>query len=201
MKKYPEKLVSFEEAKSIHKKLVKEKPDYFVNAYVHFYIDDQKFDGKQSSIWLYPQKALEILCHFAGAISPDFSTFSDFPDALKRYNTYCMRAFGYWLTTQNICVINNVRWNTAESWRYCFDGIPYGSVVAIGTVASGIHKLENRPEFESGLFKMVDVICPSAIIVYGSSKYSFFDALRDRGIEIISFPSSTSLAFKEVRPK
>jgi len=97
---------------------------------------------------------------------------------------------------KKICVINNVRWNTAETWKYCFDGIPYGSVVAIGTVASGIHKLENRPDFEVGLFKMVDIVNPSAIIVYGSSNYSFFERLKNRGIEIISFPSSTSLAFK-----
>ena len=68
-------------------------------------------------------------------------------------------------------------------------------------MASGIHKLENRPDFEAGLFKMVEVICPPTIIVYGSSNYSFFDVLRDRGIEIISFPSSTILAFKEVRAK
>jgi len=100
MKEYPGKMCSYEEAKSIHKRLIKDNPNYFVNAYVHFYIDDQKFDGKQSSIWLYPQKALEIIRHFEGVISPDFSTFSDFPDALKRYNTYRMRAFGYWLTTK-----------------------------------------------------------------------------------------------------
>lgn len=94
----PLQLISYEDAKAIYKReLDTGVPDYFVNAYIHFYIDDQKFDGKRSSIWLYPDKALEVIKHFAGIITPDFSTNADFPDPIKRYNTYRMRAFGCWM--------------------------------------------------------------------------------------------------------
>ena len=41
--------------------------------------------------------------------TPDFSTYQDFPEPLKVYNTYRMRAFGYWLTKNGIKVINNIR--------------------------------------------------------------------------------------------
>jgi hypothetical protein len=191
----PSKLISYVEAKQLHKKNCKSNPDYHIDAYVHFYIDDQKFDGPKSSVWLYPYKALDILRHFAGVITVDFSTNADFPDPFKRYNTYRMRAFGFWLGSQGISVINNVRWGTKETWDYCFDGIPYNSTVAIGTVASGIRKLENRPDFEAGLFKMVEVLKPHTIIVYGSANYACFKKLSDMGIRIISFPSDTSLAF------
>ncbi len=191
----PSGLISYDDAKHIHKIKSKTDPDYRVDAFVHFYIDDQKFDGPRSSVWLYPNKALEVLRHFTGVITTDFSTNADFPDPIKRYNTYRMRAFGFWLGSQGISVINNVRWGTEETWDYCFDGIPYKSIVSIGTVASGINKLENRPDFEAGLFKMVEVLNPHTIVVYGSANYDCFKKISDMGIRIISFPSDTSLAF------
>ena len=194
-KDIPQKLISYVEAKHLHKINHNSRPDYHIDAYVHFYIDDQKFDGPRSSVWLYPNKALEVLRHFTGVITTDFSTNADFPDPIKRYNTYRMRAFGFWLGSQGISVINNVRWGTEETWDYCFDGIPYNSIVSIGTVASGIKKLENRPDFEVGLFKMVEVLNPHTIVVYGSANYDCFKKLSDMGVRIISFPSDTSLAF------
>ena len=103
---------------------------------------------------------------------------------------------GRWFGVNEISVINNVRWGTEETWEYCFDGIPYNSIVSIGTVASGIKKLENRPGFEKGLFKMVECLNPHTIIVYGSANYDCFRTLADNGIRIVSFPSDTSLAFK-----
>ena len=192
----PVQLISYEEAKSLYKKEMKcGNLTFKVNAFIHFYIDDQKFDGKQSSIWLYPDRTLEIIKHFAGIITPDFSTNADFPDPIKRYNTYRMRAFGYWISQNGIPVINNVRWGTRETWCYCFDGIPKHSIIAIGTVASNLKSLSVRPNFEVGLQKMVEAIEPSTIVIYGSDNYQFFDKLKEQGMVIISFPSKTSEAF------
>ena len=193
----PSNLISYVEAKHIHKLRSKENPDYHVDAFVHFYIDDQKFDGPQSGIWGKPYDALEIIRHFSGAITPDFSTNADFPDSLKRYNTYRMRAFGRWLSVEGISIINNVRWGTEETWDYCFDGIPYNSMVSIGTVASGINHLENRPDFEKGLFKMVDLLKPHTILVYGSANYECFNTLSHMGIRIVPYISDTNLAFSK----
>lgn len=106
-----------------------------------------------------------------------------------------MRLFGCFLVNNNIPVINNVRWGTEETWDYCFDGIPYNSIVAIGTVASGINKLENRPLFNAGIYKMIELLAPRAIIVYGSANYDCFKQLSESGIQIISFPSQTNVAF------
>lgn len=197
--KAPTNLISYTLAKSEYKKRVQKEPDFHIAAFVHFYIDDQKFDGKESSIWLYPKKSLDVLRHFDGIITPDFSTFADFPDPIKRYNTYRMRAFGYWLTVNGLKVINNVRWNTEETWEYCFDGIPYNSFVSIGTVASGITKLENRPLFEEGLKKMVSLLSPHTILVYGSSNYDIFSKLKESGIQLVTYQSETSLAFSKRR--
>ncbi len=191
----PNDLISYDDAKHLHRIKSKEDPDYHVDAFVHFYIDDQKFDGPQSGIWVKPKDALEIVRHFSGVITPDFSTNADFPDPLKRYNIYRMRAFGRWLSVNGVQIINNVRWGTEETWKYCFDGIPYNSIVAVGTVASGIHKLENRPLFENGFFEMVRLLHPHTIIVYGSSNNECFKKLSESGINIVTFTSKTNLAF------
>lgn len=192
----PTRLISFDEAKTVHGKELKNgNPDYHVDAFIHFYIDDQKFDGKQNSIWLYPEKALEIIRHYSGIIAPDFSTCLDFPKPLKLWNFYRMNAFGYWISRQGIPVISNVRWGTEETWSYCFDGNPQNSMLAIGTVASGIRLHKNRSLFEEGLLHMVDMLNPHTILFYGSSNNVCVNTLNGQGILIVSFPSKTSEAF------
>lgn len=159
------------------------------------YLDDYKFDGPRG-IWHDCKFALKVLRHFAGAITPDFSTCQDFPEPLKLYNTYRMRAFGFWLCRNGIAVINNVRWGTPETFGYCFIGISLSSIVAIGTCGGSPFKLEDRERFEKGLEELVKVLCPHTIIVYGSASYPCFDRLIEKGIKVVSYPSQTAQAFE-----
>ncbi|MBR1858447.1 MAG: DUF4417 domain-containing protein [Selenomonadaceae bacterium] len=164
------------------------------DAFAHFYIDDYKFDN----IWNKPYKALERLKHCSGVITPDFSTYQDMPIPLKIYNTYRMRAFGYWLTTQGIAVINNVRWGTPESYDYCFSGIPQNSIVSIGTVGC-IREKCNWQRFNDGLEEMVQTLKPRMILVYGSAQDKFFAKYSQQGIPIIAYPSKIHLVFEKRR--
>ncbi|MBP5492770.1 MAG: DUF4417 domain-containing protein [Clostridiales bacterium] len=191
----PNGLISYDDAKSLHSKLIKKNPEYHIDKHVHFFVDDQKFDGVYSSIWAHPEKLLDLLRHFDGAISPDFSTNADFPDPEKRHNTYRMRVLDYFLQSNGISIIHNVRWGTCETWSYCFDGIPLHAIIAIGVVASGINKVVNRRYFYEGLMKAIEFLEPLAIVVYGSDNYDVFDDIRSRGIKVIAFPSKTNLAF------
>ena len=195
-KEIPKAIITWDEAKAIHKKrLAQGDSDYQEEAFVCFYIDDSKFDGPRG-IWHDCNYALRVLRHFAGVFTPDYSTYQDFPEAIKIYATYRMRLFGYWLGRNGIAVINNVRWGTPESWHYCFEGIPKNSTVAIGTVGGSPRKLLDRERFEAGLNKMVEQLNPHTIIVYGSSEYDCFERLRSQGIRIVSFQSKTAEAFE-----
>ena len=90
----PEDVITWEEAKSIYKKHLAKKDKFFTHkAFVCFYMDDYKFDGTRG-IWHDYNHALNVLRHFGGVITPDFSTYQDFPEPIKIYNTYRMRAFG-----------------------------------------------------------------------------------------------------------
>ena len=194
-KSLPAMIITYDEAKSIYKRNVANGNNYFSHlAYVCFYMDDYKFDGAHG-IWQHPQNALKILRHFAGVITPDFSTYQDFPEPLKLYNTYRMRAFGYWLCKCGLNVINNVRWGTKESFDYCFVGIPKNSVVAIGTLGGSPKKHIDRQRFNEGFAEMLKILRPYAIIIYGSANYSCFDDAKAQGIQIVDFPSKTAKAF------
>ena len=107
-----------------------------------------------------------------------------------------MRAFGYWCGLMTIPVINNVRWGTPETWEYCFDGIEKNSVVCVGTVASGLKDLDNRPDFYDGFIEMIRLLTPKIIIVYGSSDYEVFKIAQEQGIEVITFISQTNAAYQ-----
>lgn len=197
----PHDIITWDEAKHLYKKaLARKNAGFHYNAFVCFYMDDYKFDGSRG-IWHDYKFVLKVLKHFAGAITPDFSTYQDFPEPLKEYNTYRMRAYGLWLGKNEIKIINNVRWGTRETWRYCWDGIPQHSIVAIGTVGGSPRRLVDRKRFEEGLSELVRVLKPHTIIVYGSSNYECFEKLRAQGINIVSYPSRTASAFGRRQPK
>lgn len=189
-------ILTYKEALEMYRKEIhKGDKDFQSLAYVCFYEDDADFDSVKG-IWFRSRHAYKVLSHFAGIITPDFSTYQDFPYPLKLWNTYRMRAFGYWYGT--ICghaVINSVRWGTAETYSYCFDGIPKNSIVAIGTVGGSPRKLNDRSRFEEGLRELVKRLFPHTIIVYGSANYPCFRELEKQGITIIAYPGKTSRVF------
>ena len=160
--------------------------DYKSNAFVHFYMYDYEFE----SIWNHPKSALQKLKRCSGIITPDFSTYQDMPAALKIYNTYRMRAFGY---------INNVRWGTPETFKYCFDGIPKNSIVCVSTVGC-LYEQRDEERFTEGLKVMVETLNPTDILVYGKKGRTFFDYYKEHGIHVKFYdpPPTHSFTTKEV---
>ncbi len=188
----PQEIITWEEAKHLHMKLIRTDKEYHCDSFVCFYIDDYKFDGPRTSIWIFPWNAIKILKHFKGIITPDFSTYQDFPQPLKIWNTYRMRTYGYWAGRQGLEVINNVRWGTPETYEYCFDGIDKNSIVAIGTVGGSPRKVSDRRRFEDGLKELVKRLSPQILIIYGSANYQCFTELERNGIRVVPFKSATA---------
>ena len=93
----PTRLISYKDAKTLYSKEMRNGNHHFhYAAMIHFYIDDQFFDGHQNGIWSKPDDLLRICTHFDGIITPDFSTYLDFPAPLKIWNTFRMRTIGVW---------------------------------------------------------------------------------------------------------
>jgi hypothetical protein len=63
---------------------------------------------------------------------PDHSIFVDVPDVVNMYNVYKSRFAGAYWQHCGYNVIPTLTYGNADSFRYCFDGFPERSVVALG---------------------------------------------------------------------
>ena len=163
------------------------------NCWVIFYEHDCNF----IRLWNNPQKYLNRLKRFNGVISPDFSLYRNMPLVMQMWNTYKGRAIAAWLQDNGIEVIPNVRWNDERTFDFCFDGIERNSTVSIGTHGCIWNKAD-RTYFKNGLAKMVGVLNPKNIIVYGRNPDDIFAEYKNRGINIIAFESELAKSRKQV---
>ena len=196
----PNTLISIKNAKSIYiEEMKKGNRDFKVDAIIHPYVDDQSFDGIKEGYWNKPDSMIELASHYSGIITLDFSTYLDFPDPIKRWNTYRMRTLGIYSGKCGIPTVNNVRWGEEETWGYSFSGLPKEDMYAIGTVASGIRQKGYREIFINGLLYMVDQLNPRVLIIYGGDQLPVIDDLRHKGINVVTFKSDTASYFEGVK--
>lgn len=98
--------------------------------YVHFFLDDYKFEV----VWKNPEQTIEKLRQYKGVLSPQFSSFYSLPLPLQIYNIFRSRWCGAYLQSKGIKVIPSISWGLPQSYAFCFDGIEKGSIVAISTL-------------------------------------------------------------------
>lgn len=189
-------VMSLHEARTLHRhKMRAGERDYHIDAHVHLYIDDAKFDGEREGVWKKHEEFLEMLRHFDGALGIDFSTYLDFPGPLKDWQVCRIRMMEYYLSTHGVEVVQNARWAEPDTWGRFFDVLHHGAPLSLGTVASGLRYVENRPLFEAGLLKLVEVCSPSVLNVVGSANYDVFDEVRNAGVEVVQFDGPTASGF------
>ena len=126
---------------------------------VHFFMDDYKFEG----MWKDPEPRIERLKAYKAVLTPDFSMYTEMPLSIKVYNTFRSRWCGAYLQAKGIKVIPTVSWGEPNTFWFCFDGIPKGSVVAVSTI--GVRK--EKSLFMQGYEEMMRKIKPKAVICYG----------------------------------
>lgn len=148
----PDNLIGFNYAK-----ISKEK-----DAGIHFYLDDYQFER----LWNRPQDYINILKKYKCILSPDFSLYLDMPMPMKIWNTYRSRQIGQYYQKQGIKVIPTLSWAEKETFDFCFEGIPRGSIVSISTI--GVRKNKNALSiWKDGVNELIKRINPSTILIYG----------------------------------
>lgn len=134
-----------------------------VNRGVHFFVDDYQF----MRLWNSPTVYSGILGKFGVITAPDFSTYTDMPPALQIYNHYRKHWLAAFYAARGITVIPTISWSTRESFRWCFDGEPTESVIAISTVGC-IKDNVARELFETGYSEMTRRLRPVQVLIFGS---------------------------------
>lgn len=157
----PEELIGFNYAKSSENK----------KCGIHFYVDDYQFER----IWNYPEKYVDVLEQYECILTPDFSLYLDMPMPMKIWNIYRSRLIGQYFQSRGIKVIPTISWAEEETFKFCFKGIPKGSIVSISTIGVKQDK-EALKIWQNGVDEMIAQIEPKAILVYGGKlDYDFKD--------------------------
>ena len=148
----PEDLIGFNYAKTSQNK----------NCGIHFYVDDYQFER----LWNAPEKYIDVLREYECILTPDFSLYMDMPMPMKIWNIYRSRQIGAYYQSMGIKVIPTMSWAEAETFEFCFLGIPKGSIVSVSTI--GVKENSEALQiWEDGMREMIRQIEPSAILVYG----------------------------------
>ena len=132
------------------------------NVGIHFYLDDYQFER----VWNKPEDYIETLKQYECILSPDFSLYMDMPMPMKIWNIYRSRQIGQYYQNQGIKVIPTLSWAEKETFDFCFEGIPEGSIVSISTIGVKKNK-EALKIWKDGVDELIKRIKPSAILIYG----------------------------------
>ena len=148
----PSKLIGFNYAKTNKEK----------NVGIHFYLDDYQFER----LWNKPEDYVDSLKEYECILSPDFSLYMDMPMPMKIWNIYRSRLIGQYYQSQGIKVIPTLSWAEEETFEFCFEGIPKGSIVSISTIGVKKNK-EALKIWKAGVDELIRRIEPSTILIYG----------------------------------
>lgn len=130
---------------------------------VHFFIDDYRFNR----VWTMPERYINMLSQYSYVMSPDFSTYTDFPMAIQIYNHYRKHWLAAYWQECGINVIPTISWGTEDSYNWCFDGEPAHGVVAVSSVGTQRNK-QSKELFLLGYQRMVEALEPDTILFYGT---------------------------------
>lgn len=130
---------------------------------VHFFIDDYQF----MRTWTSPDVYMKMMRKFKAVMTPDFSTYTDFPKAVQIYNHYRKHWIGAYWQANGVYVIPTISWAAEDSYTWCFDGEPVGGIVAVSTVGTQINPAAARL-FMKGYREMIRRLQPEKVIIYGS---------------------------------
>jgi len=129
---------------------------------VHFFIDDYQFER----FWRAPKKYITMLAKFAFICTPDFSLYIDYPKAYQIANHFKKQALGALAQSFGLKVIPTLAWSDPTSFKWCFEGIEKGCVVAVSSVGCMNNK-NSESLFVEGFKKAIEILEPSKILFLG----------------------------------
>lgn len=129
---------------------------------IHFFLDDYQFNR----LWNNPDKYIEMIKKFKCLLSPDFSMYTDYPKAMQLWKHYQKHWIGAYLERQGINIIPTIGWSDHESYKWCFDGEPKNSIVAISSIGTQRYE-ESKRLFLDGYAEMKKKLKPSKVLFWG----------------------------------
>lgn len=158
---------------------------------IHFFEDDYQFER----LWSRPKEYIALLKQFHSVLTPDFSLYMDMPEPMQAWNRYRSQTLGYFWQKEGIKVIPTLSWAQPETYKFCFEGIPKGSTVAVSTV--GIKKNKAFIEtFCDGMQAALRIVKPKRVLLYGGNVGFNFGK-----VQVVEYQNTTTAKFKREKIK
>ena len=155
---------------------------------VHFFIDDHNFER----VWKDADRYTRLLGRFHAVLSPDFSLYVDWPDAVNIWNHYRKQWLSCYWQDHGITVIPVLCWTTdPRSYDWCFDGIPAGAQVAVTTIGGFGRGRRDRALLQpwlDGYRAALERLSPTSMIIFGDLPEDPVPLARE-GMELIHVPN------------
>lgn len=135
---------------------------------IHFFEDDYKF---RAATWDRLDQTIYKLRNFRSITCPDHSLYieEDMYSFLNKQSIYRSRFAGACCQLRGYDVIPTASWGGADSFEYCFEGLPIGSIIALCGI--GIDSCRLSLElWEYGVRELEARLSPKALFICGNER-------------------------------
>ena len=132
---------------------------------LHFFLDDYRFE----TVWSSPERLLPRVLAVGASLTPDFSLWRGMPRPAQVWNVYRSRWCGAYWQANGVEVIPTACWGAADTFDFCFDGIPANSTVAVSSV--GISSEVDQALFRAGIEELIRRTDPKLLLAYGQLRF------------------------------
>lgn len=134
---------------------------------LHFFQHDYQF----ASVWHNLERVTHSLCKYDCLIAPDFSLFvnDDKYQQTNRQSVYRSRFIAAYWQRCGFKVIPTASWGDVNSFKYCFDGLPEHSTIAVCGIGHDQCRSANTL-WHLGIARLVEKKKPMMLIVYGGKQ-------------------------------
>lgn len=137
------------------------------NEALHFFLDDYKF----LSVWNSLERVTHSLYKYDYLFAPDFSLFTDDDKFhnINRDSVYHSRFIAAYWQQCGYQVIPTASWGDANSFKYCFEGLPENSVIAVCGIGHNQDKSHNTL-WQVAVHRLIAEKKPTTLIIYGGKQ-------------------------------
>lgn len=133
---------------------------------LHFFMYDDQF---RHAVWEKLEQTTYSLRRFDTLFAPDFSLFVDLPPFSNKTNIYRSRFVAAYWQYCGYNVIPTASWGNADSFDYCFEGLPKQSVIAV--CGTGVNWCPAAEElWLYGIRQIEEQLSPILIYIYGKER-------------------------------
>ena len=131
---------------------------------MHFFLDDYRI----SSVWNNLERVTQSLYKYDYLFAPDFSLFTD-DDRFNNFNrdsVYHSRFIAAYWQKCGYQVIPTASWGDANSFKYCFEGLPENSVIAVCGIGHD-QDSSRKSLWHTAVNRLIEEKKPTTLVIYG----------------------------------